>query len=92
MQSFNTYLFSAQPSSVHPKHSWQTPQGLEDIPLSTLAGSSGAQQTGGIVVSHASPPVPLKLASKIWSGEFVDLSMLLPYKGTRAFSGRSVAQ
>ncbi len=37
-------------------------------------------QAGGIIVSYSSPPVPTKLATKIWNGEYVDLNMLLPFR------------
>ena len=31
------------------------------------------------MVSYSSTPVPLKIATKIWNGEFVDLNFLLPF-------------
>ena len=31
-------------------------------------------------MGHTSPPVPAKLAAKIWRGEFVDLNTLLPHR------------
>ena len=34
----------------------------------------------GVVVGPSSPPVPGKIAEKIWWGEYVDLSMLLPHR------------
>ena len=40
-----------------------------DHPRSTLSA---------IVVSRSIPPVPIKLASKIWQGEFVEIECLLP--------------
>ena len=38
------------------------------------------QAAGGVVVSHTSPPIPYKLALKIWRGEFIDLNLLLPHR------------
>ena len=35
---------------------------------------------GGVVVSHASPPIPMKLALKIWRGEFIDFNNLLLFR------------
>ena len=35
---------------------------------------------GGVIVSHASPPIPHKLALKIWRREFIDLNNLLPFR------------
>ena len=43
-------------------------------------GGGGGPPSGGIVVGHTSPPVPAKLAAKIWRGEFVDLNTLLPHR------------
>ena len=57
------------------------PQGLGEIPLSALVSTLGTQQpVGGVVVSYMSPPVPTKVADKIWRGEFIDLNTLLPYR------------
>ena len=54
---------------------------LRDVPLSTFAPAVGGPAVaGGVIVGHLSPPVPMKLAWKIWRGEFVDLNLLLPHR------------
>jgi hypothetical protein len=32
------------------------------------------------MVGHGSPPIPAKLAEKIWRGEYMDLNALLPHR------------
>jgi hypothetical protein len=55
--------------------------GLGDIPVACLDPTLTAPQAaGGVVVSHTSPPIPYKLALKIWRGEFIDLNLLLPHR------------
>ncbi len=53
---------------------------LGEMPLSSLSSPALQQPAGGVVVSYSSPPVPMKIAAKIWNGEFVDLNSLLPYR------------
>ena len=54
---------------------------MGDLPLSAVIGGFGSQQpVGGVIVLHASPPIPHKLALKIWRGEFIDLNNLLPFR------------
>ena len=54
----------------------------QELPLSVFlpSAASGPPATEGVVVGHLSPPVPGKLAQKIWRGEFVDLNLLLPHR------------
>ena len=53
-----------------------------ELPLSAFmpSATNGPAATEGVVVGHLSPPVPWKLAQKIWRGEFVDLNLLLPHR------------
>ena len=54
---------------------------LGETPLGSVVPIVGAPSfVGGVVVGQSSPPVPAKLAEKIWKGEFVDLSALLPHR------------
>ena len=48
-------------------------------PLSSVIKVSSSEQTSeAVVVGMNSPPVPKKLAEKIWKGEYVQLDKLLP--------------
>lgn len=54
---------------------------VTELPLSLLLAAAGPHPvTGGVVVGQSSPPVPGKLTEKIWRGEFIDLSALLPFR------------
>ena len=55
----------------------KTIQAIKDIltPLSALANPLGLT----LLVGPSSPPVPGKLAEKIWNGEYIDFSALLPH-------------
>ena len=58
-----------------------SPGALGEIPLSTLLLPAGAPSfMGGVIVGQDSPPIPAKLADKIWRGEYVDLNLLLPHR------------
>lgn len=48
-------------------------------PLSSIIKVSSSEQTSeAVIVGMNSPPVPKKLAEKIWKGEYVQLDKLLP--------------
>lgn len=53
---------------------------LGETPLSSLLPTRTPTFVGGVVVGHGSPPVPAKLAEKIWRSEYIDLNMLLPHR------------
>ena len=49
------------------------------LPLTSLTDSpTKAEQTVAVSVGPHSPPIPKKLADKIWRNEFVELHELLP--------------
>ena len=54
---------------------------LEGYATVHVSFSSGwPSMAGGVIMGHLSPPVPAKLAWKIWRGEFMDLNHLLPHR------------
>ena len=51
-----------------------------DTPLSALMNQPHATaHSNGVVVGPCSPPVPVKIAEKIWRGDYIDLNILLPH-------------
>lgn len=49
-----------------------------DTPLASLLTEAQGLRAEAVVVSRNLPPVPAKIAEKIWRGEYVDLDGLLP--------------
>jgi len=52
-----------------------------DMPLSAFAPQTHTPLPyAGVLVGPSSPPVPKRTAEKLWRGEHVDLSMVLPHQ------------
>ena len=47
-------------------------------PLVSLIQPTGGSSTEAIAVGPSSPPIPIKMAQKIWRNEFIELHDLLP--------------
>ena len=64
-------------SSVEPR----PPLLYGDTPLSAFGSPTQmVTHTNAVVVGPCSPPIPGKIAEKIWRGEFIDLNALLPHR------------
>ena len=62
---------------VSPGATWLSPA----TPLTSLLGPERvAERVGAVVISTNSPPIPAKIAQKIWHGGYIELGTLLPAK------------
>ena len=57
------------------------PPSLGELPFASLIQPSTSQSAvGEIIAGHLLPPVPMKIAQKIWRWEFMDLTTLLSHR------------
>ena len=75
----NIPVFTETP---HPASQGQQGSVQLEAPVSQLLQESKDTSTKAVSVGPGSPPIPRKLAEKIWRGEFIELHELLPSRLT----------
>ena len=58
----------------------QVSQSYGGTAISWLSGQAQQPPGGDVLVSYSSPPISMKMAVKIWNGDYTDLNLLLSYR------------